>query len=61
MGKKNELLRLAFFPIPHSPLPSTFMTPERWKPVDQLLQDALDRGPAERAAFLVEACGGALG
>src|SRR5262245_20170433 len=33
------------------------MTPERWKQVDQLMQDALDRGPAERAAFLAEACG----
>jgi eukaryotic-like serine/threonine-protein kinase len=33
------------------------MTPERWKQVDQLLQDALDRGPAERVAFLAEACG----
>src|SRR5215813_5027435 len=34
------------------------MTPERWKQVDQLMQDALDRGPAERAAFLADACGG---
>ncbi|HKQ72245.1 MAG TPA: protein kinase [Blastocatellia bacterium] len=34
------------------------MTPERWKQVDQLLQDSLDREPAERAAFLAEACGG---
>ncbi len=34
------------------------MTPERWKQVDRLMQDALDRGPAERAAFLAEACGG---
>jgi eukaryotic-like serine/threonine-protein kinase len=34
------------------------MTPERWKQVDQLMQDALDRGPAERAAFIAEACGG---
>src|SRR5262245_15947110 len=34
------------------------MTPERCKQVDQLRQDALDRGPAERAAFLAEACGG---
>src|SRR5262245_3530310 len=34
------------------------MTPERWKQVDQVLQDALERGPAERAAFLVDACGG---
>src|SRR5262245_20045270 len=34
------------------------MTPERWKQVDQLLQDALVRESAERAAFLAEACGG---
>jgi len=34
------------------------MTPERWRQVDQLLQEALDLGPAERADFLAEACGG---
>jgi eukaryotic-like serine/threonine-protein kinase len=34
------------------------MTPERWRQVDQLLQDTLERGPAERVAFLAEACGG---
>jgi serine/threonine protein kinase len=33
------------------------MTPERWKRVDQLLQEALGRDSAERAAFLAEACG----
>jgi eukaryotic-like serine/threonine-protein kinase len=33
------------------------MTPERWKQVDQLLQEALVRDSAERAAFLSEACG----
>src|SRR5262245_35740785 len=33
------------------------MTPERWKQVDQLLQEALEREPAERAAFLDLACG----
>src|SRR5262249_21085412 len=33
------------------------MTPERWKQVDQLLQEALEREPAERAAFLDRACG----
>src|SRR5215813_3230580 len=33
------------------------MTPERWKQIDQLLQEALERGPAERAAFLDRACG----
>jgi len=32
------------------------MTPERWQKVDEVLQDALDRAPAERAAFLHEAC-----
>src|SRR5262245_63138032 len=34
------------------------MTPERWKQVDQLLQDALDREPSDRAAFLAEASDG---
>ena len=34
------------------------MTPERSKQVNQLLQDAMEREPAERAAFLAEACGG---
>ncbi|HKQ72247.1 MAG TPA: protein kinase [Blastocatellia bacterium] len=33
------------------------MTPERWKQVDQLLQEALSRDSAERAAFIAEACG----
>src|SRR5262249_24020787 len=33
------------------------MTPERWKQVDQLLQEALERAPADRAAFLAESCG----
>jgi serine/threonine-protein kinase len=33
------------------------MMPERWKQVDQLLQGATERGPAERDAFLAEACG----
>jgi serine/threonine-protein kinase len=33
------------------------MTPERWKQIDQLLQEALERGPAERSAFLDRACG----
>ena len=32
------------------------MTPERWQKVDEILQDALDRAPAERAAFLSDAC-----
>ncbi|MCG3159883.1 MAG: Serine/threonine-protein kinase PknD [Acidobacteria bacterium] len=34
------------------------MTPERWKQIDQLLQEALEREPAERVAYLAEACGG---
>ncbi len=34
------------------------MTPERWKQIDELAQSALDRGVAERAAFLDEACAG---
>ena len=34
------------------------MTPERWKQVDQLMQEALEREPAERSAFLAEVCGG---
>ncbi len=34
------------------------MTPERWRLVDELFQSALDRRPAERDAFLREACAG---
>ena len=34
------------------------MTPERWKRIENLLQSALERKPAERAAFLREACAG---
>jgi serine/threonine-protein kinase len=34
------------------------MTPERWKQVDQILQDALERPPVERGAFLAESCRG---
>src|SRR5215813_2296753 len=47
------------FPLPtiHSSLPNTFMTSERWMQVDQLLQEALEREPEERAAFLDQACG----
>lgn len=33
------------------------MTPERWQRIKALLADALERPPAERAAFLDEACG----
>jgi eukaryotic-like serine/threonine-protein kinase len=31
---------------------------ERWQQVDQVFQSALERAPAERAAFINEACGG---
>jgi len=34
------------------------MTPERWRRVDELFHSALEREPAERAAFLHEACAG---
>jgi len=34
------------------------MNPERWRQVDHLLGAALERAPAERAAFISEACGG---
>lgn len=34
------------------------MKPERWKQVDELLDAALERPPAERAAFLDQACAG---
>jgi serine/threonine protein kinase len=32
------------------------MTPERWQQVEDVLQGALDRAPAERAVYLNEAC-----
>ncbi|HKS39053.1 MAG TPA: tetratricopeptide repeat protein, partial [Blastocatellia bacterium] len=32
------------------------MMPERWRQIDDLLQEALKRAPSERAAFLDEAC-----
>ena len=34
------------------------MNPERWRQVDKLFHSALEREPAERAAFLAEACAG---
>jgi serine/threonine protein kinase/tetratricopeptide (TPR) repeat protein len=34
------------------------MTPERWKQIEQLVQKALECGPAERAAFLDQTCDG---
>src|SRR5262245_21200669 len=34
------------------------MSPERWQQVDELFLAALERAPAERAAFLDEACSG---
>ncbi len=36
------------------------MNPERWAKVDRLLDDALERAPSERAAFLAEVCGADL-
>ncbi len=32
-------------------------TPQRWKTIDEILAAALEQEPAERAAFLTEACG----
>src|SRR5437762_2990123 len=34
------------------------MTPERWQQVEEVLQAALDRAPAERAVFLEQVCAG---
>ena len=34
------------------------MTPERWQQIDKLLDEALDRPPEGRQAFLEQACGG---
>ncbi len=34
------------------------MTPERWQQIEQLYHAALEREPAERAAFLAQACAG---
>ena len=34
------------------------MTPEQWKQIDQLLDEALEGSPSERSAFLDEACAG---
>src|SRR2546426_2228509 len=34
------------------------MTPERWRQIDQLLEAAMDREPAKRAAFINQACAG---
>src|SRR5678815_1058894 len=34
------------------------MTPERWQQIEQLLQAALEREPAERAVFLERECAG---
>jgi serine/threonine protein kinase/Tfp pilus assembly protein PilF len=33
------------------------MTPERWKQIDQIFHDALQRPPGDRAAFIAESCG----
>ena len=34
------------------------MTPERWRAVDAILKDVLDRDPAQRDAFVAQACRG---
>src|SRR6266567_1250688 len=34
------------------------MTPERWLQLKQIFQSALERDPAERSAFLRQACAG---
>ena len=34
------------------------MTPERWQQIKALLEEALERAPPERDAFLNEACAG---
>ena len=34
------------------------MTPDRWARIERLYHEALERGAAERAAFLTEACSG---
>src|SRR5437867_11662954 len=34
------------------------MTPERWQQIDQLFHAALQCEPNQRAAFVVESCGG---
>src|SRR5215510_12912267 len=37
------------------------MTPERWKKIDELLDELLELEPVERAAFLDNACAGDAG
>jgi eukaryotic-like serine/threonine-protein kinase len=34
------------------------MTPERWSEIERICQGALDRGPAERAAYVADMCRG---
>src|SRR5262245_11631625 len=41
----------------HGSLRIASMTPERWKQVDQLLQQVLEHAPDAGAAFLAEVCG----
>ena len=57
-GKVGAIIRPT--PNPHSALGnlSDLMTPERWKQIEQLVQKALECGPAERAAFLDQTCDG---
>jgi eukaryotic-like serine/threonine-protein kinase len=38
-------------------IPNTFMTPERWVQIKRIFHEALERDPADRAAFLLQVCG----
>ncbi len=39
------------------PLPDAPLAPDQWQRIEQLFQSALELEPAQRAAFLAEACG----
>ncbi len=40
------------------PLPDAPLAPDQWQRIEKLFQSALELEPAQRAAFLAEACGG---
>ena len=42
----------------HSSLITVFMTPERWRQIEQIYHSALEREESQRASFLKEACAG---
>ena len=44
--------------ITHAITRHCFMTPERWQQTNNLLEQALERDPSQRRAFLEEACAG---